>query len=115
MSVGRPVPASPVWLVLGLLWNMFCHFLHSVYIGRWVVAIGSVLWRSKDDQLQGKGGVTCEDIAKVYHRLHQIKLGGNGHCKICNDLLVLVLYRDWLVQSSIGSILRTECFKHAPD
>ncbi|XP_065886356.1 sterol regulatory element-binding protein 1-like isoform X2 [Dysidea avara] len=78
MSIGRPFPASAIWLVLGLLWNMFCHFLHSIYIGRWLVAIGSVLWRSKDDQLQGKGGVTCEDIAKVYHRLHQIKLGETG-------------------------------------
>ena len=79
------------------------------------MAIGSVLWRSKDDQLQGKGGVTCEDIAKVYHRLHQIKLGGKRHYNRNALILGHLLCRDWLVQPSIGGILWTECFEHASD
>ena len=77
IAIGRPIPSSIFWLTIGLLWNIFCHFLHSIYVGRWLVVIGSVLWRGKDEQLEGnKGSVTCEDVASIYHRLHQIKLSG---------------------------------------
>lgn len=75
--VGHPIPSGSFWLTVGLLWNIFCHFLHSIYLGRWLVAVGSVLWHSKDEQIEGnKGSIRCEDVAGIFHRLHQIKLSG---------------------------------------
>lgn len=79
VAVDHQLPSGSFWLGIGLLWNIFCHFLHSIYIGRWLVTIGSVLWHVKDEQLKGnKGAVTCEDVANVYHRLHKIKLSEGG-------------------------------------
>ncbi|KAK3579818.1 hypothetical protein CHS0354_014965 [Potamilus streckersoni] len=73
-SLGRPLPASTFDLFASLVWQIFRHFLHRIYLGWWL-SCKAVSFRKSVHRKDAAD--SAKNASLAYFRLHQLYLTGH--------------------------------------